>query len=304
MDDRHVQRARDVSRHPVSRCPAVDQRHAVAEQRSEVERRDSRKRRGRRQQRTPVELDDPAEVRRLQPESVGGRCDELRFLIDSQHRVGTPLIADRRPWRLAHRSAAAQRAPDVSREHLHVIGQIEDPLQRMEQLRRSLLRLDSEVRTRDISDEQRIARQHRARTGATAAVEDQIRRVLRAVARRRQRFDPDRAELDGLAVAERLVWVLQLLVSATRRSVRRWPRRVGRDRKRGRRGCGSQGCSGSRIRARQPAAGTRRSPTSGPRRRPRPRRRSHMRHSPGHRGGSGERTSGNPQCSSGSAALP
>ena len=63
-----------------------------------------------------------------------------------------------------------------------------------------------QVRTADIADQQRVAAEHEPRLlAATPPIGDRVRMMRGRVPRRRDRLDERVAELDHLAVPERLV---------------------------------------------------------------------------------------------------
>ena len=221
------------------------------------------------EQRPAVELDDRLEVRRLRPEPGQRGRDELVLVGDRQRRVVALLEPDRGRDLQVHARAAAHRAAEVPRPHLDVVAEPEQlALQRREDPARAVGLLDREVGPRDVVDEQGVAGQDRPRLLAAPGVDQRERGVLGTVARRVQRAHPQRAQLELVAVAERLVLVPCFWRRGECGSPRRSRRPACRGRKHGPRGYASRTrarcarpCSG-------PARGTRRPRSAGPRRRP------------------------------------
>src|SRR5438105_201275 len=81
------------------------------------------------------------------------------------------------------------------------VGQLEEPVQAMEEALRTLSRGNGEIRPRDAAHEERIAREDR--------VADDEAAVLWTVSRRVQDADPERADLDLAAVGQRLERVVR-----------------------------------------------------------------------------------------------
>ena len=79
---------------------------------------------------------------------------------------------------------------------LREVRQLEQPVKRAEELARSFLRLDREIGPRDVADEEGIARDDEPGVSASRGVGDHVRGVLRPVARRGERCDPDLADGD------------------------------------------------------------------------------------------------------------
>ena len=119
-------------------------------------------------ERPAVELDDPLHVRRPQCRAADGHLDETVGIVDGQRTVEAPLEADGRRDPGAH-ARAAQRTGDVPREDLDAVRQFGEPVQRHEEVRRSLARLDGEVGARGIADEQGVAGEHEPRLVAAAS---------------------------------------------------------------------------------------------------------------------------------------
>ncbi len=154
-----------------------------------------RERRLRADERPAIEFDDPLHVRRLGRLRSGRCCDEILVALE-QRMVVLALVPDRRRRFRAHRGAA-KGAGDVSGIHLDAVTELDDPVQRFEHRLRAAARLDGEIRSRRIADEERVAGQN--------AVGDDKRAVLGAVTRRVQHADDDVAELDLLTVYQWLV---------------------------------------------------------------------------------------------------
>ena len=90
----------------------------------------------------------------------------------------------------------------MAREDLHVVRQLEQPVQAVEEALGALARLDGQVRPRDRAAEQRIARQQHG-VGEKAA-------VLGPVPGRVQAAHGDRPHAQLVAVCERVVRMLRL----------------------------------------------------------------------------------------------
>src|SRR3954468_4295205 len=80
----------------------------------------------------------------------------------------------------------------------------------MEEAFRARTRLDREVGSRSVADEERVAGEHQPRLIAAVAVADGERAMLRPVAGRVNRPDRDRAYVQAGAVFQRLVRELRL----------------------------------------------------------------------------------------------
>ena len=147
--------------------------------------------------------------------------DELGFVGERQRPVVAALEADRRGGLEVDAGAAAERAAEVAGPDLDLVGQREQPLvQRAEDAGGALARLDRQVGTGDVADEERVAAQHGDRVAAALGVAQQEGGVLGPVAGRVDRLDRHRlAQLQRPAVGERLVLVLGLgqLVDVDRR---------------------------------------------------------------------------------------
>ena len=98
----------------------------------------------------------------------------------------------------------------MARIDLDAVAELHQPSERVEEALRSLARVDRQIRTRRIADEQRVSRQDEPRLGRTRAVDDGEAAVLGPVARRVNAPEHDLAERDLGAVLERVVRVLGL----------------------------------------------------------------------------------------------
>jgi hypothetical protein len=123
-------------------------------------------------------------------------------LIESQQRVVMTLVADRGARLAAQAGASAQRTTDVGGPHLDVVAQAEHLAHAVMQILRAGVRLDSEIRAGEISDEQRVTTQHQPWVLAAGDISDDDRHVLRAVARGRPGLQPQRTDRDRLAGRE------------------------------------------------------------------------------------------------------
>src|SRR5882757_5514697 len=109
----------------------------------------------RREERAAVQLDDRLHVRR--PRRLRSRCSCHELVVRAGERViEAPLEADRRRSLRAHRSAA-QGAGDMARIHLDAVTKLDEALQRMEEALGAVERLDRQVRSRGVTDEERVA---------------------------------------------------------------------------------------------------------------------------------------------------
>jgi hypothetical protein len=111
----------------------------------------------------------------------------------------------------------------VARPRLGEVVELEQPLHGAKEATRALLRLDREVRPREIRDEEGISREDEPGIVAAARIGDQIGGVLRTVARRRERADLHVADRDRVAVRDGLVLELDVRVLG---DVDRGPRRA------------------------------------------------------------------------------
>jgi len=160
------------------------------------------------EQRALVELDDRLEVRRLGTELGQRLLDELVLIGDRQGRVVRALVADCRGDLHVHPRAAAHRAAQMPGPDLDLAGQREQMLlEGAEDAARALGFLDGQVGPRDVADEQRVAGQHGPGLLAPTGVDEGERGVLGPVAGRVQDPHRQRAELELVAVVERLVLV-------------------------------------------------------------------------------------------------
>ena len=131
------------------------------------------------------------------------------------------LEADRRGRLVVDRGASAQRSAEMPGPDLDVVVQGEQAImQRVEDPRRAVARLDREIGPRDVADEQRVAGQHRPGIACASGIAQHERGVLGAVAGRMHRLDLQVAHAKPPAVGERLVRVLGPgeLVDVDRRS--------------------------------------------------------------------------------------
>ncbi len=90
-------------------------------------------------------------------------------------------------------------------EDLDTVAELDEPPQRVEEAFGPLDRLDREIGTCRVADEQRVAGEHEPRLVGARAVGHRERAVLRPVPRRMQRADDDLAQLDLGAILQRLV---------------------------------------------------------------------------------------------------
>ena len=162
-------------------------------------------RRRRTDERAAVQLDDLLHVRRARRLRPARGREELVVVLE-QRVVELSLEADRRRRLRAHRGAA-ERAGDVSRIDLDSVAEIGQPAQAVEEPLGALDRLDGEIGSRGVADEERVAREHEPRLRPAGAVDHGEGAVLRPVARRVDRPDDDVSELDLAAVDERDVRV-------------------------------------------------------------------------------------------------
>ncbi len=181
-------------------------------------------RRGRAQlldQGAAVQRHDVLHVRRAIPELTERVIDERLQRGDSERAVVLALEADRRGGLVVDRGASAQRSAEMRRPDLDVVVQGEQAfVQRFEDRLRAVARLDRQIGSRDVADEQRVAGQHRPRIASASGIAQHERGVLGAVAGRVHRLDLQVAHAESPAVGERLVRVLGPgeLVDVDRRS--------------------------------------------------------------------------------------
>ena len=107
-------------------------------------------------ERPAVELDDPLHVRRARRRDTGGFGDEERDVVVCQRRVEASLEADGRRRLRAHR-LPAQRPGDVAGVHLDAVAELDEPAERVEETLGAFARLDREVGSRSVADEERVA---------------------------------------------------------------------------------------------------------------------------------------------------
>jgi hypothetical protein len=74
----------------------------------------------------------------------------------------------------------------------------------------SFVLVDREIGPRDVADEQGVSGEHRPRLVATVGVDERKRSVLRAMPRRVNGADAERAELQLPPVLERLVGIVHV----------------------------------------------------------------------------------------------
>jgi hypothetical protein len=140
-----------------------------------------------------------------------GAVDEVGLGGDRQRRVVGALEADRRGALQVDPGAAAERAAEVAGPDLDLVVQLKQPVvQGVEHLRGAFARLDRQVWTGDVADEERVAGEERPGSAPAARVGEQEAGVLGAVAGGVDRLDRQVAQGQLPAVAERLVRVLRL----------------------------------------------------------------------------------------------
>ena len=91
---------------------------------------------------------------------------------------------------------------------LDAVGQLEQALQRVEDGLGSLSRLDGEIRASGVADEEGIAGEHQPRLVGPRVVDHREAAVLRPVPRRVEAAERDVADLDLVAVLDRVDAVL------------------------------------------------------------------------------------------------
>jgi hypothetical protein len=115
-------------------------------------------------ERSAIEVDDRLEVGRLGRELRGRTLDEPLLVHLREQLVVPQLVTDRRGDLEVHPGSAAERAAEVARPDLGLGRQREEPLvEAVEDPPGTLFPVDREVRSRDVADEQAVARQHRPR---------------------------------------------------------------------------------------------------------------------------------------------
>src|SRR5215207_702333 len=91
-----------------------------------------------------------------------GRLNERLERGMAERFVVAPLGSDGRGGGVLERRRAAEGTTEVSREHGNIVVQAQEALvQGAEDLGRAGTRLDSQVRPRDVADEEGVAGQHR-----------------------------------------------------------------------------------------------------------------------------------------------
>ena len=93
-------------------------------------------------------------------------------------------------------------------EDLDPVGELEQPLQGVEEALRALRGSDGEIGPGGIADEQRVASEHEPRLVAARVVDNREAAVLRPMAGRVDDAKRDGADLDLVAVAHRVVRVV------------------------------------------------------------------------------------------------
>ena len=160
---------------------------------------DLRERRSRRDPRAAVECDQALGRRRLGRRQRGRLFDEVGEL-RPQRVVRLALAADRARVLLAH-VRAAQRPGDVPGVDDDRLAQLGEAADRPVQVRRPFARLDREVGSRRVADEERVAGQHEL-------VVEQERAVLGAMTGCVEDTDRDAADVHRQPVLERLERIL------------------------------------------------------------------------------------------------
>ena len=93
---------------------------------------------------------------------------------------------------------------------LDAVAELDEPAEGVEETLGALSRLDCEIRSRGIPDEERVAGQHEPRIRSPGAVDDGEATVLRPVAGRVDAAERDVAHGDLVSVLHRVVRVLRL----------------------------------------------------------------------------------------------
>ena len=96
----------------------------------------------------------------------------------------------------------------MTRVHLDAVAELDEPAERVEEALGALARLDREVGSSGVSDEERVARQDDPGLGSAREVAHGEAAVLGPVARRVDAAQDDLAEDDLVAVLQRIVPVL------------------------------------------------------------------------------------------------
>ena len=130
--------------------------------------------------------------------TAGGLGDELLDRGEGERGIEAALLPDRRRPLRAH-AGAAERARHVPGHDADVVGQLEQPVEAVEEPLGAVACVDGEVGAGGGADEQRVAGQERV-AGEKAA-------VLRAMARCVDRPHRDAADGDLVPVGQRLVRV-------------------------------------------------------------------------------------------------
>ena len=124
---------------------------------------------------------------------------------EREQRVVTPLEADRGE-RVAGETAAADRAAVVARIEDDIVGQLEQPAQTFVQQPRLPARVagDMQVGATDVTDQQRVAAEHKPRLlAAPPPIRERVGVMCGRMTRCRDRRHDRVAELDRLAVGKR-----------------------------------------------------------------------------------------------------
>ncbi len=156
-----------------------------------------------------VEADDAFDVRRLGSRDRCRLGDERVELRDSEDGVEASLEPDRRRRLRAH-GLAAERSGDVARIDLDAVGQLEQALQRVEDGLGSLSCPDGEVGAPGVADEEGIAGEQQPRLVGPRVVDHREAAVLRPVAGRVEAAERDVADLDLVAVLDRVGSIFDL----------------------------------------------------------------------------------------------
>ncbi len=89
-------------------------------------------------------------------------CREEVVVRLGERVVEAALEADRRRRLRAHRGAA-ERSGDVARVDLDAVAEVDEPVQRVEEIFGAVVSLHREVGPRGVADEERVAREHEPR---------------------------------------------------------------------------------------------------------------------------------------------
>ena len=158
-------------------------------------------------ERAAVDVDDVLHVRRPRRGHGSRLGDELLDRGEGQSGVEAALLPDR-GRSLGTHPGAAERARHVPGHHADVVGQLEQPVEAVEETLGAVACVDGEIGAGGGADEQRVTGQQRV-AGEKAA-------VLRAMARRVDRPHRDAADCDLVPVGERLVRVGDACIAVDR----------------------------------------------------------------------------------------